>query len=1096
MKLMEKTKIRDAMFNRLLDRLWNLMRLCTLLALLGTIQTWASSDNSKHTLKSDQAAGKNLQQPRTITGTITDKEGNPLVGANIIIRGTTKGAITDLDGKYEISGIEKGDILMFSYIGMISQEVTLTDQATIDISLSAEALGIDEVVIVGYGTQKKVNLTGAVGKATSERFENRPIPSVGHGLQGVIPGLNVNIRNGNPTWRADYNIRGVESINGGAPLILVDGVPMELDHIDPNDIKSVNVLKDAAASAIYGSRAAFGVILVETKTGKRGKVDVNLSTELSWAKPIFLMDIVSDPYTYVQEYNEASKRAYGTPEFDENYVDGTKTWSENPTHENAWGVHNGELQFYGYNNYQNELITKFAPQQKYGLNISGGSDRASYYISFGYLNKDGYLNHKEKNEHYKRYNALVKVDFKVAGWLDLDSKVAFNSESSDKPHFYNWDVNINTSARVSPIQPIQFPDLPYYVEPGDRDKYEQYIGMYFKGKNFWPYLLHGGRNTYTSYDPWFTQGITITPLKGLKIRGNFSFNAFTEERQNVASKVQVVMPGLLEDNMLDYGFSGDDEIINNSKRSQYYVFNAYAEYTLETNPNHFFRAMVGYNQELGKYQDVRAVAKSLITPMITDLNATTGMHEVRGGQSEVALAGVFYRVNYRFKDKYLIEANGRYDGTSRFPKKDRFGFFPSVSAGWRISNEGFMAGTSHWLDNLKIRASYGELGNQILLNDKGKQLYYPYIPSMPSGSATYLMEAGSRITYVEPPGLVSPTLTWETVSTKNLGLDLSVLRHKLDVSFDLFQRQTKDMLMAVKYSDVLGTEAPKQNAADLKNNGWELLVNWRDRIGVDWDYGISLALADAQAEITRYENPTNAINEYRVGQKLGEIWGFETVGIFQYEADVAAAPDQSKLGTNWRAGDMQYADLNGDGKIDGGSMTMDEPGDLKIIGNTTARYTYGLNGNLRFKNWSLNIFFQGVLKKDFLPNPYLSHCAFYPYNSQHMEKYFLTDCWSDDNRGAYFSTPMVSISNKKNIRPQSRFVQNAAYIRLKNVTLSYSFPLKWIRKIGLSNAQLYLAGMNLWEYTKIRKPLDPEVITLIQEYYKQRIYSFGANITF
>jgi TonB-linked SusC/RagA family outer membrane protein len=975
---------------------------------------------------------------------------------------------------------------------MVPQEVTVMAQTIIDISLAAEALGIDEVVVVGYGTQKKVNLTGAVGKATSERLENRPIASVGHGLQGVIPGLNVTIRNGDPTERAEYNIRGFESINGGAPLILVDGTPMELDHINPNDIESVNVLTDAAASAIYGSRAAFGVILVETKKGKSGKVDVSLSTELSWAKPIFLMDVVSDPYTFVQAKNEALIRADYGP-FDDDYVQGTKRWSENPTHENAWSVYNGELRFYGNNNYQNELITNFAPQQKYDMNISGGSERASYYISFGYLNKDGYLNHKEKNEHYKRYNAVVNVDFKVAEWLGLDSKVAFNAEYSDKPHVY-INNNIRTIAMVSPIRPIQFPDLPYYVEPGDREKYEQYIGMYFGG-NFWPYLLDGGRNTFTAYDPWFTQGITISPLKGLKIRGDFSFNAYTRDRQDVGSKVQVVLPYLLEDNMLDYGQSGNDKIENHSNRSQYYVFNAYAEYTLETNPNHFFKAMVGYNQELGRYQYVQATAHSLITPLITDLNATTGIQEVVGSKSHVALSGVFYRVNYRFKDKYLIEANGRYDGTSRFPKKDRFGFFPSVSVGWRISNEGFMAGTGTWLDNLKLRASYGELGNQILLDDNGNQLYYPYIPTMQSGAAPFMMAAGSWIPHVAPPGLVSPTLTWETVSTMNVGLDFSVFHHKLDVSFDLFQRQTKDMLMAVKYPDVLGTDAPKENAADLKNKGWELQVIWRDRIGVDWDYGITLALADAQAEITRYENPTKSIDEYRVGQKLGEIWGFETVGIFQSDSVANAAPDQFELGTGWQAGDMQYEDLDGNGKIDYGNNTLDSLGDQRIIGNETARYTYGLNGDLRFKNWSLNIFFQGVLKKDYLPS-YAIWRAFYPYNSSHVEKYFLTDTWSENNRDAYFSAPMVSTSNRKNIHPQSRFVQNAAYIRLKNVTLRYSFPLKWIRRIGLSNAQLYLAGMNLWEYTKMRKPLDPEVVTLNQEYYKQRIYTIGAKITF
>ena len=802
------------------------------------------------------------------------------------------------------------------------------------------------------------------------------------------------------------------------------------------------------------------------------------------------MDVVTDPYQYVTAYNDAAIRSSGQPAFDADYVEGTKRWVENPTHENAWKVYNGSLRFYGFNDYPNSLITDFAPQQKYDLTVAGATEKVNFYASFGYLNKDGYLKSDDKNEKFKRFNVLLKTDIKVNDWLSLDEKIVFNAQRSDKPHFYNWDVNINSTARQSPIALIQFPDLPYYVQQGDRDKYEQYIGKYFGGTNFFPYLLDGGRETFNNNDVWLTQGITLTPLKGLRIRGDFSYNTFTRVYQDVASKVDIVSQNLLATPMITNGFSGDDFINNQTNYNQYSVLNTYAEYTLDQFTNHYVKAMVGLNQEWGRNSYIRSQAKSLITPLITDLNATSGTQQTWGGKSHVALRGLFYRLNYIFKGKYLLEANGRYDGTSRFPKDSRYGFFPSVSAGWRISEEKFMDGTKGWLDNLKLRASYGTLGNQLLGDD-----YYPYISTMGTGSAPFIMSNGF-IPFVSPAGLVSPSLTWETVVSKNIGIDFTIFNQKLDISADLYTRDTKDMLMNVQYPDILGTAAPKSNAADLRTKGWELSATWRDKVGKNWSYGLTLALADNSTVITKYDNPTGAISNFYVGQNTGEIWGYETIGIFQSQDKVTASPDQSQLGANWRAGDMQYADLNKDGKINPGNNTLANPGDRKIVGNSTPRYSFGINGDIKFKNLTLNLFFQGLLKRDYLPNNG-NWQAFYPYNDGHVEKYFLTDSWSATNTEAYFAAPTFGFNTKKNIHPQSRYLQNAAYIRLKNVTLSYDLPQKIIEKVRLTKAQIYFAGMNLWEHTKMRKPLDPEsVFTVTQEYYLQRIFTIGARVTF
>ena len=1023
-----------------------------------------------------------------VSGTITDNDGLPLIGVNIIEKGTvSNGTITDIDGYYSIT-VADDATLVFSYTGFQTVEEAVDGRSTIDLSM-LEGNTLDEVIVVGYGSQKKVNLTGAVTAISGEVLESRPIANVGEGLQGLIPNLNVDIRNGDPAAAIDFNIRGFESINGGSPLILVDGVPMDLNKLNPNDIKSISVLKDASAAAVYGARAAFGVVLVETKSGKSGKMQVTFGAEYAASKPILFIDPVTDPFAYVTARDLATYRTNGTG-FDQDYLDGTQRYSENPTEENAWGVFNGNLRFYGYNNYQEQIITNTAPQKKYDMSISGGTDKSSYYVSFGYLSKDGYLKNKEKNENFKRYNALIKGDVDISPWLSMDSRALITTEKSNKPHFYNWDVNINTTARVNPLNPITFPDLDSYLNPGDRSEYEQYIGMHFQSVNFLPYLEQGGRDTWTRNDIIMTQGLTAKPIKGLKLRGEFSANFTYRDAQQVRSKVDVIENQDLNALVIGQGFSATDYINNQSNNDQYYVVNAFADYEFTENSDHYFQAIAGFNQEWGKYSFIRARAFGLITPQITDLNATTGNQETYGGKADVSLRGAFYRFKYNFREKYLLEANGRYDGTSRFPTDDRFGFFPSFSAAWRVSQEDFMAGTSGWLDQLKIRASIGTLGNQLLGTN-----YYPAIPTLGSSTSPYLFSGGQRAPFVSAAGLVSPTLTWESVTSRNLGIDFTVLNNKFDVSFDIYTRDTKDMLTGVSYPDILGTPGPDANAADLRTTGWELSATYRNRVNADLDYGVTLALADSRSEITKYDNPTNSINEYYVGQTIGDRWGFVTQGIFQTQAEVDGAADQSQIGANWRAGDIRYADLNGDGVISRGNGTLDDPGDLQVIATEAPRYNFGINSNVGYKAFRLNFFFQGVMRYQYWP-PNGNWVAFYPFNAGHVENYYITDTWSPENPDAYFPAPHISTNTKQNVQPQSRYVQDGAYIRLKNLTLNYSMPRDLINRAGISDASIYFAGSNLFEFTNMRRPLDPEVRpTLTQEYYKQRNYSVGVRIT-
>ena len=929
----------------------------------------------------------NTEQQRIVSGNVTDAEGEVLPGVSVIVKGTTQGTVTNVDGNYTLSNIPSDATLIFSFIGMLSQEVVVGSQTNIDVTMKVDAIGIEEVVAIGYGTQKKANLTGAVGIANSERLENRTITSMGQGLQGVIPGLNVTYSSGDPNQAADFNIRGYESINGGSPLILVDGVPMDVEKINPNDIKSVSVLKDASSAAIYGARAAFGVILVETKEGQIGKTSINFSTQMTMTKAIFpgyepIPD--SQAGTARQIQSDAYLITRGAALFPQPVLDAALALQnmENPTEDDKWLYHEGFL-YPLTNTYMKDLAMRdFAPQQQYDFSINGASEKASYYISLGVINKDGFFRYG--NENYKRYNALSKIEFKVNDWLSLEQKITFSSVLNDVPHEYHAQWYYQSIAKHF-YTPHTFPDLTYYVEPGDHDKWAPLIGMHLDNRNPLPYLKEGSRDTRTDNDLWLTQAVNVTPLKGLQIKGDFSYRYFWRDAENVASQVDVLrgFNGFeMADNIVYKGRSANDYVESNFAKNTYYVFNAYAEYVRQDLGDHYVKGIVGFNQEYGRTHSVTTRSTQLISPIIHSLTATTGVKTNSDSKNEIMLRGLFYRLNYSFKDKYLFEANGRYDGTSRFPRDSRFGFFPSFSLGWRMSEESFMENTKDWLNNLKIRASYGQLGNQNV------GAYYPYISSMASGLSTFLLDgAGTLTNYISPGGLVSNALTWETVVSKNIGIDFTV-RSKLDITFDYFIRDTKDMLMEKTYPGTLGASAPSENAADLRNTGWELAAIWHDNIGDDWSYNINLSLSDYQTEITKYDNPTGAIGSYYVGKKVGEIWGYETVGLFQTEDELANAADQSRLGSNWRLGDVHYADLDDDGEITTGSNTLDDTGDRIRIGNSTPRYAFGINTNIKYKNFALDIFAQGLLKKDWYPSRG-NFLRFWPFKSLSMEEWWL-----------------------------------------------------------------------------------------------------------
>lgn len=1020
------------------------------------------------------------QQQSSIKGTVVDEKGEPLIGVSVMVEGTTTGVITDFDGNFVLEGDLGNAKLRFSYIGYITQTVSVSGKNQLSIVMKEDSKQLEEVVVVGYGTQKKANLSGSVASVGSDVLEGRPIVNAGQGLQGVIPNLNIELKSGDPSQSPTYNIRGNTSINGGGPLILVDGLPMDIDDLNPNDIKSVTVLKDAGAAAIYGARAAFGVILVETKNASEGKVQVKFGAELSLQQPIFNMEPLTDPYLYVTNFNLAKVRGKQDPAYDEAYVAAVKAYQDDPLNNPEWEVVNGQFRFYGNNNYRERVLADISPMQKYDLSVSGSGEKNKYYISFGYMDADGFYR-GDGNENYKRFNVIMKNDINFNKWISADSKIVFNGSRSNKVHAYtaNASASLQSFARVAPVRPIDVPSIPGY---------EHLEGMDFITLNMLPIIEQGGRDITKDNTIWMSQGLTLTPFEGLKIRSDFSYQVSNSRLDADARRVAGIS-GSFDGgpDPISYGDTANDYVSVVSNYNQYYVFNAFAEYSKKIK-EHDIKAMIGYNQEWSFNTASTAKAQTIVSSQIIDVNATSGLESALGGKNQLALMGYFYRLNYSYNDRYLLEFNGRYDGTSRFPKDSRFGFFPSFSAAWRISNEKFMEGTREWLDNLKLRASYGMLGNQAV------QSFYPYISTMEIGQSNYIMNGSSYTTIIKNPGLVSPSLTWESVATTNFGLDFSILNQKLDVSFDIYERRTTDMLMSVTYPSTLGITAPQENGADLRTRGWELAVKWRDNIGADFNYDVTLSLSDYQAEITKYNNPTGKIDDYYVGKKLGEIWGYETYGIFQSEDEIKNAPSQAQIDSYWIPGDIRYVDLDGDNAITQGKRTLSDHGDLKVIGNTTPRYSYGLNLNMNYKNWGLSMFFQGVMKRDYYPGSG-KYQWFFPYMGENIEEYWLDECWSEDNRDAYFPGP--SFQSEKNYESQTRFLQNAAYCRLKNLVLSYNFPKKLINKVGLQNVRISLAGTNLLTFSKIHKPLDPEYIyNPNMQYPMMKTYSANVSVTF
>lgn len=1040
------------------------------------------SVEGNHIVLGKQTMAAAPQQSSTIRGKVIDTNGDPVIGANIVEKGTTNGTTTDVEGNFSINA-KSGSTLVITFIGYVREEVKANAGRRMEIILQEDSETLEEVVVVGYGTMKKADLTGSVATVGSEVIEDRPLTNLGAGLQGAIANLNITSSSGAPGTGSSFNIRGTTNLSGGGPLVLVDGIEMDPNLINPQDVKDVTVLKDAASASIYGARAAFGVILITTKTGfVSQKPVVSLSANYSINVPTVHANYMNS-MEYTQWMNDANTTSNGSNYFDDITMEHVRNYYNDPVN-NLPVFHHpddaaSKYRYCGNTDWYEALNKKSYPMQQYNISVQGGSETAKYMTSAGMFQQDGIS--KWTDEDYKRFNVLQHVNYKVNNWLQVGlratlSMVKMNTGPQNKYGSNSLGATIPGDSR--PLMPVYHPDGHFAGYCGDG---------YFTNQAAW--LSQGGSAEMRNNNMYATAFAKLNPFEGLEINFDYTYNYYNYSFKNHVREY------------IDYDADGNqgsifphtspNQVSYNKRESQYDVFNAYATYKKKINKVHALEGMIGFNQENATYKGVGLSRNNLIANDIPFLNLATGDRSTSDYMNQWAIRGAFFRLFYAYDDKYLVQVNGRYDGSSRFPKDARFAFFPTFSLGWRLSQEKFWKPIAHIVNDFKIRGSYGALGNQVLLQG-GNDMYYPYISTYTTGEVGYLF-SGEKQMGVYAPGLVSDQLTWETVKQWDLGFNFSMFDSKLTGEFDYYVRTTEDMLTKSKtLPSILGVSEPQMNAADLRTSGWEVALTWKSALQNGLAYSATLSLSDYQAEITKYDNPTkNLSDNYYEGKKLGEIWGFVTDGLFQSDEE-ASSWNQSKIvGYTQYAGDIKFADLNGDGEVTRGENTVNNSGDLKIIGNETPRYNFGIRGTAEYKGFDFTLFFQGTMKRDIIPSKtfYLSH-----YTSEwSVPQKMNYDYWREDNRDAFF--PRARMNGSAVNENQTRFMLNGAYIRCKQLALGYTIPKYITEKAKISKLRVYFNADNLFEFSGMPDTFDPELAT-VNAYPFIRSFSFGANLTF
>ncbi len=1019
-------------------------------------------------------------EDKTISGKVTGELGEGLPGVNVLVKDTNIGTVTDVEGNYIIKAPDGAEVLVFSSIGYVHQEVEIGSREVINIRMSLDTELLSEVVVVGYGTQKKANLTGAVDNINfAERIGDRPVPNISLMLQGALPNVNFStgVDGGEPGAALNLNVRGIGSLTGGSgtPYILLDGVPItstEMNTINPNDVKEVTILKDAASAAIYGARGSYGVILITTKQGRKGEgVEVSYSGNIATSHPVSLPEMANS-LEFANAMNDARANIGASPWFDDqdiqnitDFQNGVLTVESGPNDSgNGW-------QGWANRDWFDEFYEE-ALRHSHNLSVSGGSEKTSFYISGGFLKQYG--NFAFGNNDYERANFTVNMSNQATDWLSFDVSAKYSREKKLFPTggFGNFSKNIiyHQISRSWPTSPLFNPDGDIINANVNR-------------------LIGSGDTEEIKNRTILSLGTDIEPIDNwvTRVSVNWSLNSNNLVSERFINTIK--NPDGTTDNQ---GYN-QNTVSRNFRNHTDMLINVVSKYN-KSFDLHNVGILVGYEQRLNKRLDFSGSRADLITKSLPTFSTATGTQVIGDALFDFSTKGVFGRLNYNFDEKYLFEANVRYDGSSYFKDGNRWGFFPSFSVGYNLAKEDYWAPLENTISFFKIRASWGSLGNH------DWRLAAAYQELLGSGQSSWIIN-GQRAVFVSPPNLLSPDLTWETATTFDIGLDMTIFE-RLQINFDWYNRVTSDMVGPAKsLPATLGTSAPRENNAELSTKGWELVINWNGKIG-EIDYSISGNLSDNQTTILEYENETGTLNDWFAGQKHGDIYGLTTVGLFQSDQEAQEAPDQSWISnTGWRAGDIQYADLDGNGRIDNGDWTTESLGDYSVIGNQTPRYTYGLDLSASYKGLRLSVLLQGVAKRDLMfsssTNLFWGFRGNIWQNTIHKQA---LDYWSEDNRDAYFPRPYINSEHTKNTQRQTRYLQSGAYMRVKNIQLSYSFPQTLTSRWGLNSLQVYVSGENLLTFTKLQETFDPETVGGFfgggKIYPLQRVLSAGLNVSF
>lgn len=1080
-------------------------------------------------------------QTNVVRGQVTDSRTNEtLPGVSIVVKGTTVGTITNLDGSYQINAGPNAT-LVFSYVGMRALEVAVNGRSVVNVSLESSMVDVEQIVVVGHGTQKKANLTGAVSSVDTKILEARPIADVGRGLQGSTPGLNVVIPSGEIGSDPILKIRGqFASMRGGtSPLILMDNVEIpSIQMINPDDIESISVLKDAASSSIYGAKAAFGVILITTKKGaKTESVNVSYSGNLSFqniSKKMEMGGLDALEYT-LSAFERVSGTVAGafwmvTREGYEKAVTWKEKWGDvvKPDDPMVYGrdwyvdANNRKIGLRTYDPYY-YMVDEWTPTQTHGLTVSGKSGRTEYNIGVGYLDQDGIIK-PSKIDDFKRYNGSIRLGTQVNDWL----RVYGGGLYSKRDKRYGYATNSTTADPWLYIYRWG-PTYPMTTEDGDPLRSPAYE-------------LSAGNTAFqeTNYTS-MNGGVTITPLKDWNITLDYTHanqeyinkrpgtrftarNTWTapiaknDENGNriyVNDAGEVVSQGapgampayrLALDTYTAAG-SNPDHVYRYSKNDMWNTMNLTTNYEKTFAEDHNTKFLLGMSRVA--YEN--AYNWSQITQLIDynnpQFDLATGTQTTSGGEYWESQLGFFGRVNYDYKEKYLLEANLRYDGTSKFPTDLQWRWFPSFSAGWRVEQEPWMEWAAPALSALKLRGSWGTIGDQSVPNSL-------YIPTMSGSFNNWLI--GGKLYQFSTPGAVSTSVTWQDITTLDLGMDARLFNNSLGIIFDWYRRDTENMIVPQEgLPATFGTGAPQSNYGSLRTNGYEVQVDYNHRFNNGLGVNLVATFSDAVTKITEY-GTTNSIDQWYVGKTYGEIWGYETDRLFQksdfefddkgklikitvpnetnsanytiYKPSDPKTPIQGRQQSGdflFGPGDVKFKDLNGDGYINPGNRLLKDAdgnpdyGDLKVIGNSTPRYEYGFRAGVDFKGVDASIFIQGVGKRDVWGDGFLAIPGFNSADGA-MPQAFAGDFWREDRTDAFYPAPynQAGSGTTLNMQVQSRYLLNMAYLRFKNITLGYTFPASLTRKANINKIRVYASLENFFTFDNLRDlPIDPEAIS-------------------